>query len=219
MDDILIKLKNITFGYPFRPKLLKDLNFILKKGERIGLTGPNGSGKTTLLHIIMGLLKPFDGEIEIFGKVRKSEEDFREVRKRIGLLFQNSDNQLFCPGVYEEIAFAPLNFGRSREKVDKIVKKVLKLIGLEEYEKIPPYHLSGGEKRKLAIGTVLAMEPEIVLLDEPTSELDEEGVEMLIQILRKPGLSYIVVSQDRDFLKEVSDLIYTINDGKLKRID
>lgn len=218
MGEVVINLKNITFGYPSRPKLLNGLDFTLKRGERIGLTGPNGSGKTTFLHIIMGLLKPFEGEIEIFGKVRKNEEDFREVRKRIGLLFQNSDDQLFCPSVYEEVAFAPLNFGKSKEEVDRIVKKVLNLVGLEGFEKMPPYHLSGGEKRRLALGTVLAMEPEILLLDEPTLELDEDGVERLLKALKKQELSYIVVSQDREFLKSITHPIYAINEGKIKRI-
>ncbi len=217
MDEVLVNLKNITFGYPSRPKLLKDLNFTFHKGERIGLTGHNGSGKTTLLHIIMGLLKPFDGEIEIFGKARKNEEDFREVRKRIGLLFQNSDDQLFCPSVYEEIAFAPLNFGKSKEEIKRVVRRILNLVGLEGLEKMPPYHLSGGEKRRLALGTVLAMEPEILLLDEPTLELDEDGVQKLMDILRKPHFSYIVVSQDINFLKKVTDSIHIINDGKIKK--
>lgn len=211
----MIRLKNITFGYPSRPKLLDGLNFVLKKGEKIGLTGPNGSGKTTFLHIIMGLLKPLKGEIEIFGKIRKEEKDFREVRKRIGLLFQNSDDQIFCPSVYEEIAFGPINFGKSRDEIDKIVKKILKLVGLEGYEKMPPHNLSGGEKRRLALGTVLAMEPEILLLDEPNLELDDKGMEMLIDLLKKTEISSIVVSQDKDFLKEVTHSIYVIKNGKL----
>ncbi len=115
-DSTLIRLKNLCFGYPTRISLLDELDFVLDRGDRIGIIGPNGCGKTTLFYIIMGLLKPNRGEVEIFCRKRIGETDFQEVRQRIGFLFQNSDDQLFCPSVLEEVAFGPLNFGVNRQK-------------------------------------------------------------------------------------------------------
>jgi len=211
MDNVLINLKNINFGYSTCSELLNDLNFTLRRGDKVGITGPNGCGKTTFLYIIMGLLKPLCGEVKILGKKRNNEQDFKEVREKIGFLFQDSDNQLFCPTVEEEIAFGPLNFGKSSEEVKIIVRKVLSLIGLEGFEKKAPYNLSGGEKRKLALATVLAMNPKILLLDEPTSELDESGIEKLINVLNVQDLSYIIVSQDKKFLKATDSVIHVFS--------
>ncbi len=220
MEQInLINLKGVCFGYPQRPDLLSDLDFTLNFQERVGIIGPNGCGKTTLLYIIMGLIKPRRGEVEIFGKTRREEGDFKEVRKKIGFLFQNSDDQLFCPSVKEEVAFGPLNFGVNKEMVQKIVADTLARVGLSGFEPRTPYSLSGGEKRRLALATIFAMNPEVLLLDEPTIGLDEETVIRIKEILKSPGLSYIIVSQNRLFLKELTDIQYTINNGKIKRIE
>lgn len=218
MDNNLIRLSNITFGYPGRPLLLNKLNFTLRKGERVGLTGPNGSGKTTLLHIIMGLVKPKEGEIEILGKKRREENDFAEVRGKIGLLFQHSDDQLFCPMVAEDVAFGPLNLGKSGDEVKVIVKEALEAVGLSGFEERVPYDLSGGEKRKLCMATVLAMGPEILLLDEPLLELDEDARGKILEILTNTKLSYIIVSEDMHFLKTTTNRVYQIEDGYLRRI-
>jgi len=217
-DKLLIELKDISFGYYTAPDLLDDLNFRLTMGERVGIIGPNGCGKTTLLYLIMGLLKPAKGEIRIFGKKRRVEEDFVEVRQRIGFLFQNSDDQLFCPSVKEEIAFGPLNFGVERNRVREIIDKTLKDVGLDGFEERAPYNLSGGEKRKLALATILAMQPDVLLLDEPTIGLDEATVEKLINILNEPRLSYIIISQNRGFLKETVKRLYTVRNRRLEEL-
>ncbi len=208
----LIVLRDITFGYNCKHPLFNRLNFSLSKGEHIGITGPNGCGKTTLFYIIMGFVRPTSGEVEIMGQIRKSEKDFAEVRSKIGLLFQNSDDQLFCPSVKEEVAFGPLNYRLPREEVEKRVKESLSLVGLEGFEELPPYILSEGEKKRLAIATVLALKPEIMLLDEPTNGIDPEGVKRIEKILKDANLSYIIISQDLEFLKRTTDRIYTMKD-------
>ena len=141
-NNTLIHLKKINFGYSGKPYLLRNLSFKLNKGDKIGIIGENSCGKTTLLYIIMGLLIPDKGDLEIFGKVRRTERDFYEIRKRIGFLFQNSDDQLFCSTVEEEIAFGSLNFRVNRDEVRKIVEDKLKVVGLEGFEKRTPYNLS-----------------------------------------------------------------------------
>lgn len=146
MKKPLIKLSNINFNYDGRV-VLKNLNFEIYEGERIGLIGPNGSGKTTLLYIVMGLLKPSSGIIEIFGKIRQKEKDFIEVRQKIGLLFQDSDSQLFCPTVKEDIAFGPLNLGKTKEDVLQIIRETCDILGLRGFENRITHKLSGGEKK------------------------------------------------------------------------
>jgi len=214
-NNLILNLKNIRFGYPTIPKLLDDISFALHQGDRIGIIGPNGSGKTTLLYIIMGLMKPQQGKIEIFNKERSLEKDFIEVREKIGFLFQNSDDQLFCPSVREEVAFGPLNFGKKKHEVEGIVQKALRRVGLIGFEQRTPYNLSGGEKRRLAMATILAMEPRILLLDEPTLGLDEETVERIVDILDSPDLSYIIISQCKDFLKRTTTTQYAIDNGNI----
>ena len=167
----------------------------------------------------MGLVTPSSGEVEIFGKVRKAKEDFEEVRKKIGLVFQNSDDQLFCPAVKEEVAFGPLNLGRQKEEVRKIIKEVLAKVGLTGFEDRTPHTLSAGEKKRLALAAVFAMKPEILLLDEPTAGLDRESTEKIIEILKKEYNTYIIVSQDKEVLKKTAGYVFTIEKRKLNRIN
>lgn len=214
-DHNLITLEGISFSYPGQEKLLSGINLDLKKGERIGITGPNGSGKTTLFYIIMGLLKPAAGEVAIFSRLREKEEDFKEVRRRIGFLFQDSDDQLFCPTVKDEVAFGPLNYRMEREEARKVVKETLVLVGLDGLEDRPPYHLSYGEKRKLALAAILSTRPEILLLDEPTNGLDEKTVAVIIDILNREDISYIIISQNREFLKNTVKTLYTLSEGQI----
>jgi cobalt/nickel transport system ATP-binding protein len=217
-NSLIISLENICFGYPAYPKLLNNLNFILHQGDRIGIIGPNGCGKTTLFYIIMGLVKPQRGKIKIFNRERTSEKDFIEIRKKVGFLFQNSDDQLFCPSIREEVAFGPLNFGKKKQEVEDIVQNTLKRVGLVDFEQRVPYNLSGGEKRRLALATVLAMKPRVLLLDEPALGLDQETVEKIVGILEEQNLSYIVISQYKDFLKRITTVLYTIDNGQMKLI-
>ena len=215
---ILIRLQDITFGYDSSQDILEKLSLTFSRGDRVGLTGPNGSGKTTLFHIILGLLKPKEGEIEIFGKRMHGEADYREARERIGLLFQDANDQLFCPTVAEDIAFGPLNLGKRHEEALKIVSETLGILGLVDFEDRVTYKLSGGEKKLVSLATVLAMKPKILLLDEPTSGLDEETTERIIQVLNRSSTSYMIISQDREVLTRTTRRIYRMANGKLETL-
>ena len=213
---VLINLEEICFSYPGREPVLKNLNFQFHGSEKIGLIGPNGSGKTTLFHIIMGLLKPTSGKVEIFGKRLMKEKDFGSVRQKIGLLFQDADDQLFSPTVLEDVAFGPLNLGKSKQEAVDVAKGTLKTLGLEGFEERITYKLSGGEKRLVSLATVLAMEPEILLLDEPTAGLDDRTKSRLTEALSDLDLSYIVISHEFDFLSETTSSIYSMKKGKIQ---
>jgi len=186
------------------------------KGDKVGLTGPNGAGKTTLFHVIMGLLKPNSGEIEIFTKVRKEEKDFLEVRQRIGLLFQDSDDQLFSPTVEEDIAFGPLNLGKTHEEAHEIVHETCAKLGLSGYERRITHRLSGGEKRLVALATVMAMNPACYLLDEPTTGLDDAATKRFLSYLNGHADTFIMITHDHALLSQTADRIYELSDGALK---
>jgi len=213
--DPIIRLDAVGFEYPGGRKVLDAVHLDLNPGDRIGLMGPNGSGKTTLFLLIMGLLKPSCGSIEIFGKPVRSEKDFLQVRRRIGLLFQDPDDQLFSPTVLEDVAFGPLNLGKSREEALGVARKTLNYLGLGGFEDRVTYTLSGGEKRLVSLATVLAMEPEVLLLDEPTNGLDEDTRDKIKQVLTEIPLSYILISHDLDFLDETTQRIFFMQDGRM----
>lgn len=203
-DNYLIQLRDLGFAYDRGRPLFDGLNLVLRRGEKTGLTGPNGSGKTTLFHLVMGLLKPSGGTISIFGKPRRTESDFRDVRTRIGLQFQDSEDQLFSPTVAEDVAFGPQNLGRHHGEIMNIVAASLDAVGLGGYEERITYQLSAGEKRLVSLATVLAMEPEVLLLDEPTGGLDEESEKRVIEVIRSLPQSMIVISHDLDLLRRIT---------------
>jgi len=216
MPPVILNLSAIRYGYPGGPLVLKDLDFHLHAGDRIGLVAPNGSGKTTLFHIIMGLLRPLSGTVEAFGTLRKTEKDFIEVRRRIGLLFQDADDQLFSPTVLEDVAFGPLNLGKTRAEAMAVAEKTLDFLGLNGFEERVTYKLSGGEKRLVSLATVLAMEPEVLLLDEPSTGLDSGTKASLIRILNTLELSFVLISHEFDFLSQTARQIYTMEDGRIR---
>ncbi|UCG64010.1 MAG: ABC transporter ATP-binding protein [Deltaproteobacteria bacterium] len=214
-NNLIINLKDISFSYSGDKPVLDNLSFQLLRGDRIGLVGPNGSGKTTLLHVIMGLLRPSSGTIELFTKPVNEEKDFRAIRKRIALLFQDPDDQLFSLTVLEDVAFGPLNLGKSPEEARDIALKTLVRLDLSGFENRITYKLSGGEKRLVSLATVLAMDPEVLLLDEPTNGLDDETEEKITDILKGLGLSCIFISHNLDFLFETTNRIYAMANGKI----
>ncbi|HID28566.1 MAG TPA: ABC transporter ATP-binding protein [Desulfobacterales bacterium] len=218
-NSLIISLQDISFGYPGRVPVLDKLDLSLYQGDRIGLMGPNGSGKTTLFQIIMGLLRPSSGSIEIFSRPVREEKDFGDVRQRIGLLFQDADDQLFSPTVLEDVAFGPLNMGKSQDEAKTIARRTLEWLGLADFEDRITYKLSGGEKRLVSLATVLAMEPEVLLLDEPTTGLDEKTEKRLVDILKDLDLSYICVSHNIDFLMETTEYISYMANGKISLDD
>ena len=219
-SDVIIRLAGVSFSYPGNPSkrpVLDDLTLQINRGERVGLIGSNGSGKTTLFHLIMGLLRPSQGVIEVFGEKRLQEKDFREVRERIGLLFQDSDDQLFCPTVAEDIAFGPLNLGKTQEEAAAITQDVLRNLGLDGFGDRVTYKLSGGEKRLVALATILAMQPEVLILDEPSTGLDEETMELLVHVLGNSGLTYLIASHSSELLAKTTEILYRLDGGKIVR--
>ncbi len=202
MNEPLIEVYNLNFTYPGAAKpVFQDFNFQLLPGKHLGLVGPNGSGKTTLLHLIMGLLRPQSGKLRIFGQDIKKEKDFLVIRQKVGLLFQHADDQLFCPTVLEDVAFGPLNQGKSPAEAVQIARDTMARLGLDGFEDRVTYKLSGGEKKLVSLATVLAMQPQLLLLDEPTTGLDETTRRRLIHILQDLDISYLIVSHEHEFLE------------------
>jgi cobalt/nickel transport system ATP-binding protein len=210
-----IELENIHFAYqPGRP-VLERADFRLYGGEKVGLIGPNGSGKSTFLHIIMGLLRPSSGTVRLFGKPARSEADFQQARARIGFVFQNADDQLFSPTVLEDVSFGLLNLGLKPAEARRRALETLRGLELEGFGDRITHRLSGGEKRMVALATVLSMNPEVLLLDEPNAGLDEKTYERIIQVLQELPIGCVIVSHEYDFLARTTQSIYAVQDGKI----
>lgn len=211
----LIRLDGVSFAYePARP-VLAGADFTLSPRERVWLDGANGTGKTTLLHLMVGLLAPQAGTVVAFGRERRGERDFHEVRARAGLLFQDPDDQLFCPTVAEDVAFGPLNLGRSRAEARAIVRDTLALLGLSGLETRVTHTLSGGQRRLVSLAAVLAMEPEALLLDEPTNALDEATRARLLEILGRLPQAMVIVSHDREAVETLATRRARLDHGRV----
>lgn len=215
MSNPLIELLGISYSVPERDVLFKDINLRLMEGDRLGLIGPNGSGKTTLMHLIVGIVSPDEGQVFINGSHMRTEKDFARGRRQVGILFQNADDQLFCPTVLEDVAFGPLNLGKSWDEAKTIARNTLKKLQLRGFEDRITSKLSGGEKKLVALATILSMEPKVLLLDEPTTGLDEETREHILTIINDLNLTSIIVSHNYNFLCRTSTSIYGIFDKTL----
>ncbi len=213
----MIRMQEVTFGYRKGSPVLSDVSFHIEEGDRVGICGPNGSGKTTLLQMMVGLLKAQRGEVVIFGKSRKEEADFLEVRRKVGFVFQDPDDQLFCPTVEDDVAFGPLNLGFTVKEAERIAKRTLEDLGLSHLRDRVTYRLSGGEKRLVSLATVMAMQPRVVLLDEPTAGLDLDTSLLLSRFLREHFSTYLIVSHDREFLQSTVDTVYRMEKGQIYR--
>ena len=211
----LIETKGLFYRYPRRGVVLDQVDFTLYPKERIALTGANGAGKTTFLHLLVGLKKAKGGEIIAFGQSRIAEKEFVEVRAKAGFLFQDPDDQLFCPTVLEDVAFGPLNLGKSRDEALTIARNTLACLGMSGFEESITHQLSGGEKRMITLACVLAMEPEVLLLDEPTNALDKTARQRLIDTLKSLPQAMIIISHDHDFLAQLATRTLVLNEGKL----
>ena len=212
----IISLEGVAFSFPRRKPVFEALDFHLHEGEKAGLTGENGSGKTTLLHIIIGILRISSGNITIFDRPIANQTDFYFVRERVGLLFQHSDDQLFCPTVLEDVAFGPLNLGKSPDEARAIARETLEELNLNGFEDRVTHQLSGGEKKLVALATILSMKPDVLLLDEPTSGLDESTKERLSEILNRLDISCLIASHEYDFLIKTTDTIYGLKNGAVR---
>ena len=206
-----ITATNVSFRYNQGRSILTDVNFTILTGEKVGLIGANGAGKTTLFLTICGILTPSYGEVKICDRVVKPGE----FRPEIGLVFQNPSDQLFCPTVRDDIAFGPENMGLSPEIVQERVETALSLTGVSHLIDRIPHHLSGGEKCMVAIASVLAMQPQIILYDEPSANLDLKARRRLIRFLEASPETIVISSHDLELILEVCDRVILLNQGRV----
>lgn len=211
----LLALQRVSFSYADR-RLLQDVDFALWPGERVALAGGNGAGKSTLLHLLVGLRRPQHGEVVAFGQARRKEADFLTVRARAGLLFQDTDDQLFCPSVLEDVAFGPLNLGQSPAEARATALTTLAVLGLADHAERITHRLSGGEKRLVALATVLAMNPQVLLLDEPTNGLDDQARNRLLTHLRQLPQAMLFVTHDLDLMGQLATRALLLEQGRLR---
>ena len=210
-----LKINNLSYAYPDGHKALKGIDFSIDQGESIAILGPNGAGKTTLILHLNGILGELKGEIEVDG-LEYSSENIGKIRKTVGVVFQDPDDQLFMPTVIEDVMFGPKNFGYSNEESETNAVEALKMVGMENFQDRAPHHLSFGQKRKVAIATVLASKPKLLVLDEPASNLDPASRRDLIDILIKLDISIILVTHDLPMALEICERSLVLNEGVIK---
>jgi len=219
MANYIIQTENLCFTYPDGTVALREISIEIKKGEKVAIVGSNGAGKSTLFLHFNGISKPTSGLIKINGQVMSyKKDDLMEIRQKVGLVFQNPDDQLFAPTVIEDVAFGPMNLGLSDDEVDKRVEEALEMVGMSGLEKKAPHHLSGGQKKRVAIAGILAMRPDIMVLDEPTTGLDPKGVEQIMDILHmlnNEDMSIIIASHDVEMVTQFADRIFVLHDGEI----
>lgn len=215
----IIETNNINYSYPDGTKALENVDFKAKKGKIVALLGPNGAGKSTLFLHFNGILRPSSGSITIDGdQLSYDKKDLLKVRQKVGIVFQNPDDQLFAPTVMEDVAFGPMNIGLPTEEVERRVKEALKRVGMDGFESKAPHHLSGGQKKRVAISGILAMRPQIMVLDEPTSGLDPRGASQILRILyqlNQEGMTIVISTHDVDLVPLYAYNVYIISEGKI----
>ena len=213
----LIETRDLSYTYPGNVTALHNINFVAPRNARIAVIGSNGAGKSTLFKQFNGIFRPTSGSVLIRGEPITSA-NIREVRKFVGIVFQNADDQIFSPTVEQDVAFGPTNLGLDPETIHHRVHEALRLVGIEDLAHRVPHHLSGGEKKRVAIAGVVAMEPEVLVLDEPTAGLDPQGVHDLIDFInslsRKYGMTVIFSTHDVSLVAEIADYVYVMNKGK-----
>lgn len=223
IDDVqtrlVVNVERLRFSYGDSRPLLNDLRLRVAQSDRVGLVGPMGSGKSTLLFLIMGLLRPDAGRIRLFGRDMNGESDFAKTRTRIGFLFQNPDDQLFCPTVLEDVAFGPLNQGVPPDEARDKARRALAELDIADLTGQVTHRLSGGQKRLVALASILVMEPALLLLDEPVGGLDADARKRFIDLLNGLPLPILAVSHDWDFLCDVANRYLTLTNGKLEPVE
>jgi cobalt/nickel transport system ATP-binding protein len=212
--DSLIQVCNLSYAYPDGVHALRGVNFSLKPGETVALLGANGSGKTTFLLHLVGLIRG-EGEIRICGRTL-GRDGSAFARQKIGLLFQDSDDQLFMPTVEEDVAFGPQNLGLNPSEVARRTSAALQAVAMESVRDRAPFHLSAGQKRRVALAGLLAMEPEILLLDEPATFLDPPSRVALVEILRALPQAKLIVTHDLSLARALADRVVFFRDGKIE---
>ena len=215
----MLKAEHISYSYDDGTKALNDVNLEVKKGEIVSLLGKNGAGKSTLFLHFNGIYKADSGKIIIDGEeLKHDKKSLIKFRQKIGIVFQNPDDQLFAPTVEEDVAFGPLNLGLSQEETQRRVTDALNKVGMAGFERKAPHHLSGGQKKRVAIAGILAMKPEIMVLDEPTAGLDPQGVidlSILLRELNDEGITIIISTHEVDLVPNYAKKVFVLVDGLL----
>jgi cobalt/nickel transport system ATP-binding protein len=209
----MIEFQNVSFAYEKGRPVLRDLSFRIEDGEAVGLIGANGAGKSTVMKLLLGLLQG-EGKILVDG-VEVKRDTLGEIRRKLGFVLQNSDNQMFMPTVYEDMIFAPLNYMLSREEADARVYAVLARLHLEDLKHRYNHKISGGEKRMAAIATILAMEPEAILMDEPSSALDPYNRRLVINTIRELSQTKLITSHDLDLILDTCGRVILLSNGRV----
>lgn len=216
---VILETKDLTYNYPDGTEAIKGINFKLNEGDMVSLLGHNGAGKSTLFLHFNGIIEPTKGTVEIEGETLKyDKKSLLAARQKIGIVFQNPDDQLFAPTVFEDVAFGPMNMGLSEEEVKQRSLDALEKVGMSDVADKAPHHLSGGQKKRVAIAGILSMKPRVMVLDEPTSGLDPNGASSIMQLLydlNNEGMTIIISTHDVDLVPLYSDNIEVIVDGRI----
>lgn len=215
----MLEARNISYSYDDDSQALKNVSLKINDGEMAAILGKNGAGKSTLFLHFNGIHEPDDGEILIDGETLKyNKKALLKCRQKVGIVFQNPDNQIFAPSVEEDVAFGPLNLKLPMDEVQNRVEEALKRVGMEGFEKKAPHHLSGGQKKRVAIAGILAMRPEIMILDEPTAGLDPQGaikIMNLLSELNREGITIVISTHDVDLVSKYVNKIFVMADGEI----
>jgi len=210
----VLEIEGLSYRYPVGGAwALQDISVVVCEGESVGLIGPNGAGKSTLLLHLNGIIQG-DGKVTIFG-LPVTKGNLKEIRSRVGLVFQDPDDQLFMPTVFDDVAFGPLNMGLTSAEVRRRVGEALEHAGIEGFERRVPHHMSGGEKRRVAIATVISMEPSLLVLDEPGADLDPRGRREFIELLNGLALTKIIASHDLDLIHKTCSRCIVLDGGRI----
>jgi cobalt/nickel transport system ATP-binding protein len=212
MSTPVLDVRGLAFAYPDGHQALFGVDLHVHQGERVALLGPNGAGKTTLVLHLNGILTAGAGEVAVSG-LPVAKENLQEIRRRVGIVFQDPDDQLFLGSVRQDVAFGPANLGLKGAALDKRVMTALDLVGMADFADRPPHHLSFGQRRRVAMATVLAMEPEILVLDEPSSNLDPASRRELADILRSLDVTLLMVTHDLPYALELCPRSLVLSDG------
>ena len=215
MNTPSLEIKELAFAYPDGNQALFGVNLSVQRGERVALLGPNGAGKTTLVMHMNGIHPTAHGSVHVAGQLvdSKDKESIKLIRSKVGIVFQDPDDQLFMPTVGEDIAFGPFNMGKRGAELDAIVDEALHLVGMRDFKDRPPHHLSFGQRRRVAVATVLAMKPEILVLDEPSSNLDPASRRELADILRSLEVTMVMVTHDLPYAYELCERSVILSGG------
>lgn len=211
--QVAIRIVDLSYSYPDGRRALNSVNLVVRRDETVGIMGPNGAGKSTLALHLNGILSG-QGLVEILG-LEVKKKNLREVRNMVGLVFQDPDDQLFSPTVKEDVAFGPLNQRLSPEQVDHAVSRALAWVGMEGFEDRSPFHLSFGEKKRVSLATVLSMHPEIMVLDEPVSNMDPRGRREFIELIDTLEATKLVITHDLAMTREVCDRVVVMDKGEI----